>query len=163
MATKLGVNVNVDFTGVTYTSGSGWSGTPAWTFDTPNLVVHKGHNKITWTLTTLNSNQQNSVPAGYTAAFADGTSGVVFKPSNPTPWTGSTPTKQSNGTIKCDDNFHNIPETEIFNYTTTVELTPNTGTNGQLGTFQFDPDVENASGDGGQLTHSVEEHEVAGV
>jgi hypothetical protein len=159
---NLSVGVNVDFTGVTYTPGNGWSPQPAWTFTPPNLEAHQGNNKITWTLTTNNASGQNTVPAGYTAAFASGTSGVAFKATNPVAWTGSTPTMQPDGTITANDNFQNLDENETFNYTTTVVLTPNAGTNGQQGTFTWDPDVENVSGGGGMLTHSVAEP-VAGV
>ena len=158
---NLSVGVNVDFTGVTYNPGRGWSPQPAWTFTPPSLVVHQGNNKITWTLTTNNANGQNSVPAGYTAGFAAGTNAIVFKSSNPVAWTGSTPTQQADGTITADDNFQNLNQTEVFDYTTNVVLTPNAGTNGQSGTFSLDPDVENVPGT--RVTHSVAEHEVAGV
>ena len=154
---NLSVGVNVDFTGVTYTPGSGWSPQPAWTFTPPSLEAHQGNNKITWTLTTNNASGQNSVPAGYAAGFGSGTTGIVFKSTNPIAWTGSTPTTQPDGTVTANDNFQNLSQDETFNYTTTVVLTPNAGTNGQSGTFTFDPDVENVSGGGGKLTHTVAE------
>jgi hypothetical protein len=161
---NLSVGVNVDFTGVTYTPGTGWSGTPAWTITPSNLVAHQGNNKIAWSLTTLNSNQQNTVPSGFTAAFSS-TSGVVFKASNPTPWTGSTPTLQTtgpnSGQITADDNFQNLAVSQTFNYTTSVSLTPNAGNNGVGTTFSYDPDVENDSG-GGVITYAAA-GEAAGV
>jgi hypothetical protein len=157
---NLSVGVNVDFTGVTYTPGSGWSGSPTWTFNPPSLQVHQGNNKITWSLTTLNSSQQNSVPTGYTGGFS-ANNGLIFKASNPTPWTGTTPTLQTNGTITANDNFQNLSTTQTFQYTTSVTLTPNAGTTGTAGTFTKDPDVENESG-GGVIKFSPM-GEVAGV
>ena len=159
---NLSVGVNADFTGVTYTPGSGWSGQPTWSFNPSSLPVHQGNNKITWALSTNNNNQQSSVPAGYTAGFAAGTNGIIFKSTNPVAWTGSTPTTQPDGTVTANDNFGNLSETQTFNYGCNVVLTPNAGTNGQSGTFTCDPDIENESS-GGMLTHSVTEQEVAGV
>lgn len=140
---QLGVGVNADFTGVLYTNGN-WTKQPAWRFSPPSLQAHNGNNKITWTLATLNSSNQNSVPAGYTAAFQS-TNGIQFKPSTP-PWPGSTPALQGDGTITANDNFQNQGAAQTFGYTTVVVLTPNPGTNGVVGTFTIDPDVQNESG-----------------
>ena len=146
---NLPVGVTVNFNGVSYVSGQGWQGTPSWSFDPGNCKAHNGNNNITWTLTA------NNVPTGYTAGFTADTNdegGVVFKASNPDPWTGTTPTKQDDGTVQATDNFQNLGASQKFHYTTSVTLTPDSGTTGAAGTWTHDPDVENVSG-GGVLEH----------
>ncbi len=142
---NVSITVNVDFTNVTYVPGQGWSGQPAWTVAPANQPMHNGNNKITWLLTTLNANRQNSMPAGYTAAYP-ATGAITFKPSNQYPWPGSTPTTQADGTVTADDNFRNLGATQNFFYTTAVTLSPNAGSGGAPGNFTFDPDIENQSG-----------------
>jgi len=139
---KLPITVNVDFTGVSVQNGA-WTGTPAWTITPNTQQVQPGNNKITWTLTTLNAAQQNSVPAGYTAGFTS--DGILFKSTNQQAW-NSAPALQSDGTIQADDNFHGLSQAVNYYYGTKVQLTPNASTNGLLGTWSADPDVQNEAG-----------------
>ena len=139
---NIAITVNVDFTGVTVQNGA-WSGQPTWTVTPSNAQAQAGNNKITWSLTTLNSSSQNSVPAGYSASFTS--DGIVFKSTNQQEW-DDPPALQGNGTITADDNFHGLTENVFFYYSTKVQLTPNAGTNGPTGTFSADPDVENEMG-----------------
>jgi hypothetical protein len=133
---NIGITINIDFTGVTYQNGA-WTGTPVFTPNPSSAPVHQGNNKITWTLTTLNSNNQNSVPAGYTAGFTS--DGIVFKSTNQQPWNNA-PALQSNGTITASDNFQSLSQDVYYYYTTKVQLTPNQNS------WSFDPDVVNESG-----------------
>jgi hypothetical protein len=139
---NIPITINVDFTGVTYQNGA-WSGTPAFTPSPASQGVQQGNNKITWTLTTLNANRQNTVPAGYTPGFTS--DGIVFKVTNQQPWNNA-PALQPDGTITASDNFQNLSQDVYYYYTTKVQLTPQAGTNGQPNTWSFDPDVVNESG-----------------
>lgn len=139
---NIGITINVDFTGVTYSNGL-WSGTPAFTATPASAPVHQGNNKVTWTLTTLNGSNQNAVPSGYTAGFT--TDGIIFKSTNLQPWNNA-PVLQPDGTITASDNFQNLSQNVFYYYTTKVQLTPQAGTNGTANSWSFDPDVENEGG-----------------
>ena len=141
---KVPIGVNVDFTGVSVQNGA-WTGTPVWTITPNTQQVQPGNNKITWTLTTVNTANppQNSVPAGYTAGFTS--DGIIFKSTNQQAW-NSTPTLQSDGTMQADDNFQGLSQAVNYYYGTKVQLTPNAGTNGVPGTWSADPDVQNEAG-----------------
>jgi hypothetical protein len=131
------VSVSCDLTG---TFNNGWTGTPpAWTFSPDPLQVQNGHNKIIWTLTATNP------PTGFTAAFTN-PGGIVFKPSPA--WTGTAPSTHGDGTIRADDNFHNLAANVTFGYTTSVTVTPPAGSSYSAQTFTYDPDVENEAGGG---------------
>ena len=139
---NIPIAINVDFTGVTYQNGA-WTGTPAFTATPSSAPVEHGNNKVIWTLTTVNANNQNTVPTGYSAGFTN--DGIVFKSTNQQPWNNA-PAKQPDGTITANDNFQNLPQDVYYYYTTKVQLTPQAGTNGQQNTWSFDPDVVNEGG-----------------
>jgi hypothetical protein len=141
---KVDITVNVDFTNVSFQNGA-WTGTPVWTITPNTQQVQPGNNKIAWTLTTLNSAQppQNSVPSGYTAGFTS--DGIIFKSTNQQAW-NSAPTLDTDGTIQAEDNFRGLSQVVNYYYSTKVQLTPAAGTNGLLGTWSADPDVQNEPG-----------------
>ncbi len=139
---NIPIAINVDFTGVSYSNGA-WSGTPGFSATPSSAPVQHGNNKITWTLTTVNGSNQNTVPAGYTAGFTS--DGIVFKSTNSQSWNNA-PALQSNGTITASDNFANLAADVYYFYTTKVQLTPQAGTGGSPNSWAFDPDVVNEGG-----------------
>jgi hypothetical protein len=133
------INVNVNFHGVTYDASTGtWSGQPTWTVApyvqpvTP-IKAGTGDNTVSWNLNAA------AVPSGFTAMFPQN-SPITFKPTPA--WPGTTPVTTNNTTVQSTDNFNGLPANQICEYTIAVILT-----NGSvIGTFSYDPDVENEGG-----------------
>lgn len=132
---KVSCTVTVDFSGVRLV-GTQFQGTPSWAFSPDPLPVYKGQNNVSWTLVA------NNLPQGANASFP-ASNPIVFKPSNPIPWTGGPPTKQSDGTVTASDNFGNLAATEDFFYTVSVVLTQPLIIEQ---TYSYDPEIENESG-----------------
>lgn len=133
---QVPIQVQINFSGVTYSNGA-WSGTPTWTV--PGKVkVNPGTSTIVWRLNGLNE------PSNFTAAFP-ATDAIDFSNSNPA-WVGTTPTLQGDGTYQCTDTFSSNDTKADYEYSVTVSLAPDAGTNGTTGTWTLDPEIENDSG-----------------
>lgn len=128
---QLNVTVTADFSGVTVSNGT-FSGSPSWSVSPDPLEVHNGQNNITWTLAATN------LPANGTAAFSP-TSPIAFKASNSVTWAGSTPTRQTDGTVQASDNFTGLSSAVHFLYDINIILT--VGQYSQA--YTKDPDIEN--------------------
>lgn len=145
----VGVNVVVNFQGVTYNSSTQtWSGSPSLnTSPNPAKVPPSKSgdtNTLVWTL------RAAAVPANFNAAFP-ATGAIAFSGTNA--WTGGTPTLQGDGTYQCQDNFDDLENALDYYYSVTVMLT-GTGPNaGVSQSFTMDPDVENEAGSA-TLTHT---------
>ena len=136
--TNYGINVNVNFNGVSYNATTKtWSGTPTWTITPPSQgipPVKAGTNTstITWSL------HAAAQPQGFTASFA--APGVVMA----TGWTGGTPANTNSTTCVASDNFNGLTANQVFEYVVTVTLANADGTVSQ--NWDSDPDVINEAG-----------------
>jgi len=139
------INVIVNFTGITYDSGTNtWTvptGKPKWTVP-HTTAVPAGDNDIQWNLQAV----QGSVPSGFTAGFPT-TGGIAFGSD----WVGGPPTYVDADTYTATDNFTAPPQDESYDYSVTVTLTSTTDST-ITKSFVKDPEVEN---EGSSLVHAA--------
>lgn len=134
--TNYGINVNVNFNGVSYnTTTKVWSGAPTWMItpanqSVPPVKVGTNTSTITWNLNAA------AVPSGFTASFAS--PGVAMG----TGWTGGTPANSNSTTCVAIDTFNGLTANQVFEYVATVTLSNGAVSN----SWNSDPDVTNEAG-----------------
>jgi hypothetical protein len=136
----IGINVSVNFHGVSYDPNSGWSGTPNWNINPSpapvNPVKSSDGNTVQWSLNAA------AVPNPFSAAFAN-SSAIAF--SGTPAWTGGQPTG-SGQTITATDNFNGLSSVQNYYYSITVTLTGVINGSTVTQPFTLDPDVQNEAG-----------------
>jgi hypothetical protein len=133
-ANSTPVNVNVNFSGVSYDPNNGWSGQPTWNVNPnpANIPPTKAGDTMTiqWNLNAA------AVPRGFTASFA--ANGIAFG----TNWRGASPSSPNSTTISVNDTFNGLVDNQDYEYMVSVILSNGTVTQ----SFTLDPDVINEAG-----------------